>query len=51
VQKADTSGTMVDIHSCETLFSGLWKASYWPKNGLRTQKQSSGGTCPHTPSV
>ena len=29
----------VDILTCETLLSGLQEASYWTKNGLRSQKQ------------
>ena len=40
----------VDVHACKTLSSGLREASFWPKNGLRSnliaskfQKFSGGG--------
>ena len=26
----------VDVHACKTLSSGLQEASFWPKNGLRS---------------
>ena len=45
----------VDVHVCKTLSSGLREASFWPKNGLRSNliafkfKKFSGGACPQTP--
>ena len=42
-------------HSCETLLSGLREASYWSKNGLRSNlitpkfQNFSGGACPQAP--
>ena len=36
-----------DIHTCETLSSGLQEGSYWPKNGLRSNLiASKGGSMP-----
>ena len=26
----------VDVHACKTLSSGIREASFWPRNGLRT---------------
>ena len=46
----------VDIHACRTLLSGLWEASFWSKNGLRSnliaskfQTFSWGGSMPPDP--
>ena len=42
-------------HTCKTLSSGLGEASFWPKNGLRSNlidskfQKFSGGACPQTP--
>ena len=47
----------VDVHACKTLSSGLREASFWPKNGLRSnlidsefQKIFWGGMPPDPPS-
>ena len=53
VQRAER----VDVHACKTLSSGLREASFWPKNGLRSNLIASkfqkiswgGGVCPQTP--
>ena len=45
----------VDVHACKSLSSGLREASFWPKNGLRSNfiaskfQKFSGGACPQTP--
>ena len=60
-QKAKTSGHMaqqaerVDIYMCQTLSSGFREASFWPRNGLRSNliaskfRKFSGRACPDTP--
>ena len=45
----------VDVHACKTLSSGLREASFWSKNGLRSNlivskfQKFSGGHAPRPP--
>ena len=50
-RKAETSATCVetvDIYACKTLSSGPQKASFWPKNGLRSNLIYTASNIPST---